>query len=95
MTLELFIEQLKAVVTEIKEIRFEYSDGKLSGYIAVKWYNHTIKFRINEEDGDVKMYKMNMKYKIDDEQEYNFYYYSLSSLFIDGVIYEINKLNRH
>lgn len=95
MTLELFIEQLKAVVTEIKEIRFEYSDGKLSGYIAVKWYNHTIKFRINEEDGDVKMYKMNMKYKIDDEQEYNFYYYSLSNLFIDGVIYEINKLNRH
>ena len=95
MTLELFIEQLKAVVTEIKEIRFEYSDGKLSGYIAVKWYNHTIKFRINEEDGDVKMYKMNMKYKIDDEREYNFYYYSLSSLFIDGVIYEINKLNRH
>ena len=95
MTLELFIEQLKAVVTEIKEIRFEYSDEKLSGYISVKWYNHTIKFRINEEDGDVKMYKMNMKYKIDDEQEYNFYYYSLSNLFIDGVIYEINKLNRH
>ena len=95
MTLELFIEQLKAVVTEIKEIRFEYSDGKLSGYIAVKWYNHTIKFRINEEGDDVKMYKMNMKYKIDDEQEYNFYYYSLSNLFIDGVIYEINKLNRH
>lgn len=95
MTLELFIEQLKAVVTEIKVIKFEYSDGKLSGYIVIKWYGYTIKFRINEEDGDVKMYKliMNMKYK--DEQEYIFYYYSLSSVFIDGVIYEINKLNRH
>ena len=59
MTLDSFLEKLKSTVSEVKEVKFEYKDKKLIGYIGVNQNGTDIDINITNND---ELYTAEIKY---------------------------------
>ena len=84
MTLELFLDQLKKTVTEVKTVQFTYVDGKLSAYIKVKQHSSEVEMNISKSEND---YIADIKHSAMGEwHKCRFKRNSLNSLLFDSLI---------